>query len=212
VATVRCAIACFLNDLPSAKAYASEAFNDLPEDDRFYRVSIYHALGDTYSRNSRWAQAKESYLAALNIVHEPSSRIRSVHIYGALADLELRQGRLETAADYWSRALETIREREMWGRLPIPVTGWVSIRTGELLYERNHLADAWDHLKRGLELAELGGDVRSLIAGYLLGARLHLTEGDFAHAAADLERARPLLAQVPLPEWVSRRERCQLEL
>lgn len=212
VATVRCAIACFLNDLPSAEVYASEAVNNLPEDDRIYRVSIYHALGDTYSRNARWIQARDSYLTALNIVHEPSARIRSVHIYGALADLELRQGRLETAADYWSRALEIIREREMWGRLPIPVTGWVSIRTGELLYERNRLADAWSHLRRGLELAGLGGDVRSLIAGYLLGARLHLTEGNLEHAAANLERVRPLLAQAPLPEWGSRHERCQLEL
>jgi LuxR family maltose regulon positive regulatory protein len=148
----------------------------------------------------------------LNIVPKSSFRFRTVHSYGELADMELRQGRIETAADYWSRALEIIREREMWGRLPIPVTGWVSIRTGELLYERNRLADAWSHLRRGLELAELGGDVRSLIAGYLLGARLHLAEGDIEHAATDLERARPLLAQAPLPEWVSRRERCQLEL
>ena len=177
VATVRCAIACFQNDLPSAEMYASDALGDLPTDDRFYRVSIYHALGETYSRNAFWEQARASFLKALHVVHEPSSRIRSVHIYGALADLELRQGHLELAGAYWSRALAAIQEREMWGRLPIPVTGWVFIRMGELLYERNRLADAWHHLSRGLELAELGGDVRSLVAGYLLSARLKLTEG-----------------------------------
>src|SRR5262249_45856328 len=128
VATVHCAIACFQNDLSLAEAYASEALGSLPMEDRIYRASLYHALGETYSRNACWDQARDSFLKALDVVHEPSWRIRSVHIYGALADLELRQGHLALAGDYWSRALETIQEREMWGRLPIPVTGWVSIR------------------------------------------------------------------------------------
>jgi LuxR family maltose regulon positive regulatory protein len=212
VATVRCAIACFQNDLSLAEVHASEALGELPEEDGFYRASVYHALGETYARNAYWAQAKESLLAALNIVHAPSSRIRSVHIYGALADLELRQGHLETAAEYWSNALGAIREREMWGRLPIPVTGWVWIRLGELFYERNRLAEAWDHISKGLELALAGGDVRSLIAGYLLSARLNLTEGEIEQAAQCLDQARPLLEQSPLPEWVSRYERYLLEL
>ncbi|MGH2614761.1 MAG: LuxR C-terminal-related transcriptional regulator [Thermomicrobiales bacterium] len=211
-ATVRCAIACFQNDLPLAEAYASEALAQLPTEDRFYRVSIYHALGETYGRNACWDQAKDAFLQALDVVHEPSFRIRSVHIYGALADLELRQGHLETASAYWSRALEAIQERELWGRLPIPVTGWVSIRMGEILYERNCLDDARNHLVRGLELAQLGGDVRSSIAGHLLSARLTLTEGDIDLATDYLDRARPLLERAPLPEWTSRYERCQLEL
>jgi LuxR family maltose regulon positive regulatory protein len=212
VATVRCAIACFQNDLPSAESYASEALGDLPKDDRFYRVSIYHALGETYGRNAYWEQARASFLKALDVVHEPSSRIRSVHIYGALADLELRQGHLEVAGTYWSSALAAIQERELWGRLPIPVTGWVFIRMGELLYERNRLADAWHHLSRGLELAELGGDVRSLVAGYLLSARLKLTEGDVELAIHYLDRARAVLAQAQFPEWMCRFNRFQLEL
>ncbi|MGH2616311.1 MAG: LuxR C-terminal-related transcriptional regulator, partial [Thermomicrobiales bacterium] len=212
VATIRCAIACFQNDLPLAEAYASKALRDLPVDDRFYRAGIYHALGDTYCRNDFWDQAKGSYLKALDVAHEPSARIRSVHIYGALADLELRQGHLEIAGDYWRRALEAIQERALWGRLPIPVTGWVAIRMGELLYERNQLVDAWNHLQRGLELAQLGGDGRSLIAGYLLSARLKLTEGDIDVAIQYLDRARPLLDQAQFPEWQSRFQRYQLEL
>jgi LuxR family transcriptional regulator, maltose regulon positive regulatory protein len=212
VATVRCAIACFRNDLPLAEAYASEALGNLPAEDRFYRASIYHALGETYSRNACWDQARASFLEALNVAHEPSARIRSVHIYGALADLELRQGNLETAGGYWSKALEAIQEREMWGRLPIPVTGWVSIRMGELLYERNYLDDAWNLLARGLELAQIGGDMRSLIAGYLHSARVKLAEGDIALATHYLDRARPLLEQAQFPEWMCRYKRYQLEL
>ena len=212
VATVRCAIACFQNDLPAAEAHAAAALRDLPDDACIYHVSIFHALGETYSRNACWTQAKDSFLKALEVVHEPSSRIRSVHIYGALADLELRQGHLAAAGAYWSSALEAIQERALWGRLPIPVTGWVFIRMGELLYERNRLPEAGTHLQRGLELAALGGDVRSLLAGHLLSARLKLTEGDSGLAAHDLERARQLLDQTSFPEWLGRCHRYQLEL
>jgi LuxR family maltose regulon positive regulatory protein len=212
VSTVRCAIACFLNDVPSAEHHASAALNDLPVADRFWRASIYHALGDTYSRNAIWDLAKESYRAALRVVHAPSSRIRAVHIFGALADMELRQGHLETAGRYWSDALEAIQEREMWARLPIPVTGWVWTRMAELLYERNRLREAQDHLARGLALAQVGGDVRSLIAGHLLSARLHLAGSDVDLATEELERVRPLLDRASFPEWQGRFDRCQLEL
>jgi LuxR family maltose regulon positive regulatory protein len=134
------------------------------------------------------------------------------HVYGALADLELRRGRLRAADGYWQKALESVEDQDNWGRLPLPVIGWVYLRMGELLYERNRLADAWDYLARGLERAELGGDVRALIAGYLTASRIKLTAGDDEIAAAYLEQARPLVEQAPFPDWTSRFERCQLEL
>ena len=95
--------------------------------------------------------------------------------------------RLRDAAAYWRKALAAIHERENWGRLPLPVIGWVYMRLGELLYEWNELAEAWDHLSRGLERAELSGDVRAMIAGYLIAGRLKLTEGDTEAAAEYLE-------------------------
>jgi LuxR family maltose regulon positive regulatory protein len=100
----------------------------------------------------------------------------------------------------------------MWARLPIPVTGWVWTRMAELLYERNRLREAQDHLAKGLALAEVGGDVRSLIAGHLLGARLHLADSDVDLATEELERVRPLLGRASFPEWQGRFNRCQLEL
>jgi LuxR family maltose regulon positive regulatory protein len=83
---------------------------------------------------------------------------------------------------------------------------------GELSYERNDLTAARQHVRHGLELAQLGGDVRSLIAGHLLGARMHLAEGDPDGAAGELKQAHTLLEQAQFPEWQSRCHRCQLEL
>ena len=212
VLAVRCFIACIQNDLPQAETYADRALRDLPVEDLGFRPGVYGALGDAYRRNGRWEQAKECYLNALEVTHSPTVRLHSAHVFGALADLELRQGRLQNAAAYWRKALAAIREQENWGRLPLPVIGWVYIRMGEVLYEWNQLAEAWDHVSRGLERTELGGDVRALIAGYLIAARLKLAEGEVETAAEYLERARPLVEQAPFPEWTSHFERFQLEL
>lgn len=212
VTAVRCFMACFHNDLPQAEVYGNQALRDLPETDLSFRADTYQALGDTYRAHGRWKEAREYYHKVLDLVNEPEFRVRSVHVFGALADLELRQGRLRNSAAYWRKALNIIQEPESWGSLPHPLIGWVYIRLGELLYEWNKLAEARDHLSRGLARAELGGDVRALIAGYLLSARFKLTEGDVERAAGYVERARPLVESAQFPDWTSRFERCQLEL
>jgi LuxR family transcriptional regulator, maltose regulon positive regulatory protein len=211
IATARCAIACYMNDIPAAERYGEAALRDLSPDDRFFISSIHHALGDTYSRNAMWDRASESLNKALRVVHRPSHRIRSVHIYGALADLELRRGHLQQAGHYWEQAIEGMRDPSLWGRLPLPVTGWVSIRMGELHYEWNRLDEARSHLRRGRELAELGGDTRAMIAGCLLGARLDLAAQAPAGAAETLEAARGLIDHAQFPEWSRRFDRLRVE-
>jgi cation diffusion facilitator CzcD-associated flavoprotein CzcO len=210
VAAVRCAIACFENDLAQAETYASSALQELPQADHSFRATIHHALGDTYRRNGRWEEARACYLNVLDLAQAPAFRIRSVHVFGALADLELQQGRLRNSAA-WRKALAVIQEPDTWGSFPLPLIGWVFIRMGEILYEWNELGQAGDYLSQGLERAELGGDVRAMIAGYLLVGRLKLTEGDSETALDELERARPLVEDAPFPDWVGRFGRLQLE-
>lgn len=212
VTAFRCFVACAQNDLQHAEAYADQALRDLPEEDLGFRPGIYGALGDTYRQNGRWAEARQCYLQALDFAHAPALRVQSAHVLGALADLNLRQGRLKKAADYWRKALAAIGGHENWGLLPLPVIGWIYIRMGEILYEWNQLAEAWDHVKRGLERAELGGDVRALIAGYWMAARLKLAEAEIETATENLERARQLVEQAQFAEWRSQFERLQIEL
>lgn len=209
---IRCFVACFLNDLEQAEAYAARALRALPDDDPIFRPGIFGALGDTYRRNGFWREAQANYRRALDFTHSPAFHSEGAHVYGALADLSLRQGRLREAGDYWNKALATIQDHKSWGRIPLPVIGWVHVRMGELLYEWNDLTMAWNHLSSGLERAELGGDVRALIAGYVIAARLKLTEGNIEAAAGYLERARPSAETAAFPEWTSRFERVQLDL
>jgi LuxR family maltose regulon positive regulatory protein len=212
VTAYRCFVACFANDLPEAERFADLALRDLREQDRAYRVDIYHALGDTYRRNRRWDEARSAYRRVLDLVHPPIDQLHAVHVFGALADLELQQGHLRVAADYWSKAMTAVQHPGTWGRLPLPLLGWVYVRTGELLYERDDLAGAMERASQGLERCKLGGDIRSMIAGSLLTARIHLTLGDTASAATSIEQVRPLVEDAAFVEWANRFERLQLEL
>jgi len=212
VVAMRCNIACFQNKLEQAETFADEALRILPENEFDFRAGVYSALGDTYRRNGRWEEAKESYRKLLNFPHTSTFNVQAVHLYGALADLDLRQGHLQSAAKYWGNALNAIQKRENWGKYPLPLIGWVYIRLGELYYEWNQLAKAWEHLSQGLERAELGGDVRAMIAGYLVAARLKLTEGEFDEAEKFLELARPQVERAQFSHWIGRFERLQLEL
>ncbi len=212
VTAVRCMMACARNDVMQAETYAYQALQDLSEEDLGYRPGIYAALGDTYRQSGRWEEAKECYLKALEFPHAPGVRVQSVHVFGAIADLNLRQGHLREAAVYWRKALTTIQEQAAWGKYSLPVVGWVYIRLGEILYTWNELTEAEEHLSRGLERVELGGDARSLIAGNLIAGRLELTQGDVETAAEYLERAAPLVETAQFPDWTSRFERFQLEL
>lgn len=210
---MRCYVACFQNDLPQARAYASQALRALPENDLSgFRAGIFVALGDTYRRNGYWAKAQQSYEQVFDVSYARPFRIGAAHVYGALADLELRQGHLRRAADYWQRALEWKKDRAVWGHLQLPVIGWIHIRMAELCYEWNDLEEAWKQLDKGVEQAELGGDVRSLIAASLIAGRMSLSEGDIDSAVRALEEARPLLEHAQFAHWTSRFERLQLEV
>lgn len=212
VNTVRCNIACYQNDLVKAEPLAERALRDLPESDQHYRATVHHSLGEAYRHAGRWQEAREHYHKVLALVQDPAYRYRSTHIYGALADVELRQGKLRKAAHYWDRALSVIEERESWGYLPLPLTGWVYIRMAEILYEWNELEKVAKYVERGLERAEVGGVVQSLVVGYLIASRFQLTQGDVTAAGNYLERVRPYLEETPFHHWIGRYERLQTEI
>ncbi len=207
MAVARCAIACFLDEVPTAEAYAAHALRDLDVEDVTYRANTHHALADTYRRHGRWDDAMRHYRLVLELAHDPAFPLRSAHVFGAVADLELRQGRLHEAARLWRKNIAAIRQQQNWGKLPVPIIGWAYIRYGELLYEWNQLDQASSELDRGLERAELGGDARAMMAGSLLATRMRLAVGDLSAAAECLQRSEALAEHAPFPEWLSRIDR-----
>jgi LuxR family maltose regulon positive regulatory protein len=211
VTAMRCFVACFQNDLTQAEFFAEAALHSLVAADESFRGGVYGALGDTYRRNGHWAQAQEHYLLALDHSDNPEGFIQAVHAFGALADLELRQGKLKSAANYWRKAQERIGDQRLWGVYPLPLIGWVHIRLGEILYEWNDLEAAKEAAVRGREYAALGGDPRSIIAGGLLALRLHLAHGEFDAAAKVIDDLQPIVADAEFPDWSIEFERRRVD-
>ena len=212
VIAFRCFLACIQNDLPAAQEYADQALNLLPSDDYNFRPGVFGAMGDTFRRNGRWDDAHAWYLKLFDYADTRPFQAQSVHLYGALADLNLRQGRLRDAARNWRQALVLMDRPENRGRFPLPLTGWVDVRMAELLYEWGELTDARHFLTRGLKRAELGGDVRTLVAAHLTASRLELVDGHIDAAFENLARA-PLRADgAAFPEWTAQLDRIQVEL
>ena len=209
---VRCFISCFMGDLDAATYWADLSLSRLRDGDVSYRVDIYHALGDSYRAHGRWDEAEAMYRKTLEVARGRLPAYYEPHVYGAMADLELQRGNLRTANGFWKTAFSGIREQDNFGLLGYPLIGWVHIRMGELAYEWNDVAAAREHLERGRESAELGGDVRWLAAADFLEARLSMAGGDLATAGAALEHAGPLLEGAAFPDWAARLESLRLEL
>lgn len=209
---VRCFISCFMNDLDAATYWAEQSLSRLREGDVSYRVDIYHALGDSYRTHGRWDEAEEMYRKTLEAARGRMPAYHEPHVYGALADMELQRGHLRSAHGYWTTALASIRKQENFGLLDYPLIGWVYIRMGELAYEWNDLQTAREHLDRGRQSAELGGDVRWLAAGDFLEAKLGMASGDLPVATRALDHAASLLAGAVFPDWSAGLERLRLEL
>lgn len=208
----RCGIACFRNELAAAESLANRALNDLPQDDVFFQAMICIALGDTYRKNAEWQRARDSYAKVLRFADAPLFHQLAIHVYGALADLDMRRGALRQAASSWKKALSEMDNVSNWGGLPLPLTGWIYIRLAEILLEWNALDQASSYLEHGLQRAELGGDTTSLIAGHLAACRLGLAQHEVGAASSHWGQARGLLDQAPYPERKEDLLRLQVEL
>ena len=105
------------------------------DDDYDFRAGIHGSLCDTYRANGRWEEARGWYLKTLEFTRSSVAHIQFANVFGALADLDLRQGRLRGASGNWSKALEIMQERAKYGYYPLSAVGWVYLRMAELLYE-----------------------------------------------------------------------------
>lgn len=212
VTAVRCFIACFQNDLPLAERLADEALRMLPVDDLTFRAGVLGALGDAYRQNGFWEEARTHYLKTFEFKDSPTAPPHLANVFGALADLDVRQGHLRAAAAQWRNGIAVIEDPKNWGLYSLADSGWLYVRLSELLYEWNQLDDARSLLARGLERAELGGDAKSLIAGYLTAAQIDLADGDVDLAAEYIDRVEPLVDEAPFPDLTGRFQRCRLEV
>ena len=110
----------------------------------------------------------------------------------------MRRGQLPAAHSAYLEAIElaAIDEDKY-----IPAVGLPYVKLGNLLRERDELANARRFLRKGLKSCQEWGHSDSLVIGYVALSRLHLAEGDLSMAHETFFKANQLVRQTAIDPW-----------
>jgi LuxR family transcriptional regulator, maltose regulon positive regulatory protein len=200
VTTIRAAIAGIMGQPALAMNLAREAEAMLTEENRFLECIIAASRGFANRGLGDVVAASEEFAEAATLARSVEATYVALLAYRQLAELLVVRGRLRAAADVCRRALDLVSER---GRR-LPASSAARVGMGELLYEWNELDVAEEHLREGIELAELGGNAEISLDGYLAMARTRHARGDLDGASDALEAARSLAERHGGAPWRDR--------
>jgi LuxR family maltose regulon positive regulatory protein len=144
-------------------------------------------LGVNYWRLGDLDRASEIYPEALSLNQKAGNIYAALASLQQLGNLAVIQGRLHKAQNFYVRALELARtysEQRSGGRISIPAAAGPHLNLGYVLYQWNDLAGAAPHIKRAVELRELG-ETWEVLMCYKMLAYLRQAKGDY-QAAYDL--------------------------
>jgi LuxR family maltose regulon positive regulatory protein len=190
VITVRITRSLFEGNIQRAIELCHEAFKYLPEDDLTARAAVTGNLGIAYWRNGELPAAGH-YLEEAETLGQASGHLYiSLVAMSHLADIHRVQGHLYQAAQKYQEAL---RLGAQWGGgEPLPATGSAYVGLSRLLYEWNNLDKAIGHVDSGIKLAEKGGEMGTVLIGYLLLAWQNQAFGNNNAMTEALHRAEEI--------------------
>lgn len=175
-------------DAAEAVELARRALSLLPDSEAPVRNYAAVRLGDALRAVGDLATADEAYAGAAGGGIERYAR----HAYGRLAGMvmharvQAERGRLREADEAFRRALRQMAEE---GFEQSPAAAIAHIGLADLNYEWNDLDGAEREMVRGVELAELSGDVSTLVWAYTISSRVKRTQGDEEGALASARQA-----------------------
>src|SRR5690606_22753242 len=177
-ALYRGSMAAFQGDIQIALDRAAYALDHLPSDDQHARARAFHTTGLAYALLGRPEDAISGFLQSSDLALSVGVPYLAVTARCEAAVEQIVQGRLEAAA-------QTCREAiKLAGESPIAPAGLAYAILAQIALERNDLAQAEQHLTKGMELSERGGLMDDVRCELLLLARLKQATCDWAGATA----------------------------
>lgn len=186
VAAIRGFVACMNEDVGPAVEYSRQALERLPKEASFMRSMVTFNLvanlkGASDSRGDVGIdEAKRAMSEAVGLSRAAGDISATLMGLGYTAEIEEAQGHLTQAETTCREALKFAAEQE---KRRIPVAGIAHAVLGNVLRERNYLAEAKPHMKEAIDLAKqadtIGAiDLRTRLSGCLGLARLLQAQGD----------------------------------
>jgi len=188
---VRAIVACYRGDSPLALALSHEALENIPEDALELRAALAMNIAMNpvggYSTTEDLDSASRLLTQAINRSERAGDIRSALPSISYLAPLQVYLGRLHEAAETSRRGLKLARSEG--GRLS-PIAAVADVVLGSVNREWNQLDEAEQSLRAGVELAEKGGDLNTMVGGYLSLARVREAQSDHDGAIELLEKAK----------------------
>jgi LuxR family transcriptional regulator, maltose regulon positive regulatory protein len=203
LAAIRATAAYFRRDFGRAVELSEQALADLAEDNLFLRAALALNLGVASSWTGDVARASRAFAQAATISRLAGNLHVTLIALWNQGQLELEQGRLLKTTELYRQALELVEHQRRQGQPLSPAAGGAFVGLGCLLYERNNLAEAEQHLQTGLTLAQPGAEMAILTVGRIALSRLRLAQNDVTGAFETIRQAQELARQNNDAYWAA---------
>ncbi len=189
IAMYRAASALALGDVAGTMKYARQVLDLVPEDDHHRRGSAAGLLGLAYWTEGDLEAAHRSYAECTARLQRAGYITDTIGCAVALADIRIVQGRLHDAMRTYEQAMQVA----MAPNAPV-LRGAADLHVGmsEILYERNDLAAAMQHLLSSKSLGEHMGLPQNHYRWCVAMARIREVEGNLSSALDLLDEAERL--------------------
>jgi LuxR family transcriptional regulator, maltose regulon positive regulatory protein len=193
----------YRGDSSGAIALSLRALDYLAEGYLFTRSVLYMNLGSVYLLSGELDEAGHTFDQALQVAHGNRNPSLVLTIRCNQAKLLAAQGQLRQAAATYQQVLAASTESRGRG---LPEEASAALGLGEIHREWNALTPALETLTRGLELANLIGEIGPLATGYRTLARVKYAQGETEQAFEVLQQAEQ---RVPIPLYTAQLVACR---
>ena len=199
VAATRAFFAFYRGDVAGIALYARQALDCLPREDLAWRSAATNVLGDAHDFEGEMAAAYQARMAALEASRAGGNSYQIIIANLKLAITLRHQGRPRQVTEICREQMQLAQQR---GMSQAVVSGWLLAIWGEALAELGDLDGAVQKARKGVDLAERGGEVAMLASSYLFLTRVLFTRGDMAGAGEIVQKSDDAARAYDLPPWI----------
>ncbi len=196
LATVRAYLSFHRGDFHKGIDQCEQALEEMsdPSPDQMtliFRGAAVIWLGENHRSLGDLDRARRLFDESVALNWEAGSIYAVLSSISHLADLAVIQGQLHRAAEIYQQGFQMAqkwRNEQGEGQRTLVAESGLHLGLGTLLYQRNDLAGAAPHIRRAVELLELG-EVQGRMHAYRMLAYLNRAEGDYEAATELLGKA-----------------------
>ena len=189
IAAIRAMMAVSLNQVETIITQSRRALEYLHPDNLHVRTATTWTLGYAYQLQGDRAAASRAYTEVITISQASGDIISTLAATTGLGTIQESENKLFLAAESYRRGLQ------LFGDQPQPVACETYLSLARVLYEWNDLDAAQQHGQQSLQLARQVESIDTFAVCGAFLARLKLTQGDVAGAAALLAPADQFMRQ-----------------